>query len=117
MRANTTTPYATYAAYEAPAATGNALHYAKNALVFCAVPFVGLGFAVVGPFAGLAALAWLGARAFAARWPHVALFARNLGLFIAAPFVGLAYALAAPFVGIGAIGWLAVHAVLKRRTA
>ncbi len=117
MRANTTTPYATYAAYEAPAATGNAVHYAKNTLLFCAVPFIGLGFALAGPLAGLGALAWLGARAFAARWPRGALFARNLGLFIAAPFVGLAYALAAPFVGIGAIGWLAARAVLKRRAA
>lgn len=117
MRANTTTPYAAYVAYEAPAATGNALHYARNAALVCAAPFIGLAFAVAGPFVGLGALAWLGARAFAAHWPRLALFARNVGLFIAAPFIGLAYALAAPLVGIGAIAWIAVRAALNRRTA
>ncbi len=116
MRANTTTPYATYIAYEVPAAE-KAVHHAKTFALVCAAPVIGLAFAVLGPLAGLAALAWLAARAIAVHWPRLARFVRNVALFVAAPFVGLAYALAAPFVGLGAIAWLAVRAALHRRAA
>ena len=113
MRANTTTPYATYIAHEIPARPALGTRYARNVALFCAAPFIGLGFAVVGPLVGLGALAWVGIRALAAHWPR----ATRVALFLAAPFIGLGYALAAPFVGLGAIAWLGLEAARHRHAA
>jgi hypothetical protein len=106
----TTLRYEAYAGNEAFAAAENAAKYAKRAAVACAAPFIGLAFVVALPFAGIAALAWMGAKAFAAAFPGAARTLKNAALFVAAPFFGLAYALALPFVGVGVIAW----AVLKR---
>ncbi len=62
MRANTTTPYATYIAHEAAHWTGLA-RFARNVALFLAAPFVGLAYALAAPFVGLGAIAWLGVRA------------------------------------------------------
>lgn len=103
----TTLRYEAYAANEAVAAAEKA---AKHAAVACAAPLLGLAFVVALPFAGIAALAWMGAKAFAAAFPRAARALKNAALFLAAPFIGLAYALALPLVGVGVIAW----AVLKR---
>ena len=107
MKATTTLRYEAYAANEA---VERAAKCAKHAAVACAAPLLGLAFVVALPFAGIAALAWMGAKAFAAAFPKAARALKNAALFLAAPFIGLAYALALPLVGVGVIAW----AVLKR---
>ena len=73
---------------------------AKVALAVAA-PCIGLVFAVGFPVAGLAMLAWMGARRAAKVAAPAARCLANIGLFLAAPFIGLAYAVAFPFIGIG----------------
>jgi hypothetical protein len=85
-----------------------------NAVLAVAVPFIGLVFVVAFPLAGLAILAWIGARAVARRAKPLARFAKNVALFVAAPFVGLAYAVAFPFVGMGILVWRGTRAIVKR---
>ena len=106
-----------YEAYEAPALETLAREAAanegrtpatRNLALGLAAPFIGLGFVVIAPFAGLAALAWLAARALAGRYPAALRAARNVALFVAAPFIGLAYAALFPVVGIGALAWVAL---------
>jgi hypothetical protein len=82
-----------------------------------AAPFIGLVFVVAFPVAGLAILAWIGARALARRAKPLARFAKNVALFAAAPFVGLAYAVAFPFVGIGILVWRGTRAMVKPHEA
>lgn len=110
-------PPATLAS-EAPAgapraASGGARHLG----MLLAAPFVGLAFAVLLPFAGIAALAWIFgkdlARVRAVRATLVA--AKNVSLFIAGPFIGLAYVIVGPFVGLAALAWYGGRALLKRR--
>jgi hypothetical protein len=87
---------------------------AWNAVLAVAVPLIGLVFVVAFPLAGLAILAWIGARTLA-RWAKpLARFAKNVALFVAAPFVGLAYAVAFPFVGIGILVWRGARGLAKR---
>ena len=106
------------AAYEAPAlatvareaaANEAKAHGARNLAIGVAAPFIGLAFVLAAPIAGLAALAWLAAKALVARYPTAARNARNVALFVAAPFIGLAYAALFPVIGIGALAWIAVH--------
>lgn len=104
----TTIRVETYAAYGTLAAVEGAARAAGKAVLILAAPFIGLAFVVALPFAGIAALAWIGLKAFAARCPRAARTLRNVALFAAAPFVGLAYAVALPFVGVGAIAYLAL---------
>ena len=94
-------------AREAPANEAKT-HAARNLALAAAAPLIGLGFVLVAPFAGLAALAWIGAKALAANHPAAVRAARNVALFAAAPFIGLAYAALFPFVGIGALAWIAL---------
>lgn len=101
------------AAYEAIAALENAARNVNKALLLCAAPFIGLAFIVTFPIVGLALLAWMAARAFAARWKRLARVLRNVALFFAAPFIGLAYAVALPFVGMVML----VQAALRARGA
>jgi len=51
-------------ALAAPEAGGNA---ARNISLFLLAPFIGLAYVVILPFAGLAALAWIGGRAAVGR--------------------------------------------------
>lgn len=81
--------------------------------LFLAAPIIGLAFIVVGPFAGLAVLAWAAWKAFAGRWAGPARVVRNVALFFAAPLIGLAYAVALPFVGMAML----VQAALRARAA
>lgn len=96
----------------APAAAANEAkphHAVRNLALGLAAPAIGLAFVVLGPFAGLVALAWIAAKALAERYPAAARNARNVALFAAAPFIGLAYAALFPVVGIGALAWIALN--------
>jgi CheY-like chemotaxis protein len=86
----------------------------KHIALLCAAPFIGLAFVVIGPFVGLGALAWAGAKALAARSGKAGVFAKNVALFLAAPFIGLAYILAFPFIGAALLAWHGGRALLKR---
>jgi len=75
-------------------------------------PFIGLAFIVALPVAGLAMLAWFGARALA-RQTRLLATVRNVALFVAAPFVGLVYVLLMPVVGIATLAWIAGKALTR----
>jgi hypothetical protein len=97
------------------AARGRRTHpVAWNVALAIVAPFIGLVFVVAFPLAGLAILAWIGARALARRAKPLARFTKNVALFVAAPFVGLVYAVAFPFVGIGFLVWRGVRAIVNR---
>jgi hypothetical protein len=87
---------------------------AWNAALVVVAPLIGLIFIVAFPLAGLAMLAWTGARAIGRRAMPLGRFAKNVALFVAAPFVGLVYAIAFPFVGIGFLVWRGARAIVKR---
>jgi hypothetical protein len=72
---------------------------AKGIALFLAAPFIALAYLMALPVVGLAALAWIAAKALAARVPVV----KTIALAIAAPFIGLAFILVAPVVGLGAL--------------
>jgi CheY-like chemotaxis protein len=84
-----------------------------NMLLFLSAPFVGLAYAVLLPFVGLAMLAWIGGKA-AMESPKVrewAAFAGFMTKLVFAPFIGLAYILAYPFVGLAALAWTGARAL------
>lgn len=91
----------------------------KKVGLFMAAPFIGLVYAVLLPFVGLGALAYLGFKAFAkSSAPRKLLtFARNAALFFAAPFLGLAYALLLPVVGITTLAWMGIKALRQNAAA
>lgn len=103
-------------AEEVEVATENA---ARKALQLAAAPFIGLLYAVLLPFIGLAGLAYFGGKAFvespASRklLTHV----KKVALFLAAPFIGLGYALLLPVVGIAALAWIGLKAMMKNAAA
>jgi hypothetical protein len=90
---------------------------AETVVMLAAAPLIGLAFVVALPFAGLAALVWLAAKALMANRKALWKRARNVVLFFAAPFIGLAYAVALPFVGFGALVWVGVRAARERPAA
>ena len=108
LRVERPAAYAVATVTRAAAANEAKTHGARNIALGLAAPFIGLGFVLVGPFAGLAALAWLAAKALAEKFPGAARNARNVALFVAAPLIGLAYAALFPFVGLGALAWIAL---------
>lgn len=87
--------------------------------LFLAAPFIGLVYAVMLPFVGLGAMAYMGFKAFARSSAPAKLlaFTKNVALFIAAPFLGLAYALMLPVVGMGALAWMGVKALRRNAAA
>jgi hypothetical protein len=91
--------------------TGNGL---KNIALFLVAPFIGLVYAVMLPFVGLAVLAMLAGRVVA-KFETAKAVGRVLkdgGLAIAAPFIGLAYVVFFPFIGLGVLAWLGGRAAL-----
>jgi hypothetical protein len=96
---------------------GLANEAARTAVMLAAAPLIGLAFVVALPFAGLAYLAWLAAKALLANRKALWKRARNVVLFFAAPFIGLAYAVALPFVGFGALVWVGLRAARERPAA
>jgi hypothetical protein len=89
---------------------GNA---AKNVALFLVAPFIGLVYAVLLPFVGMAMLIWTAGKALVAAGAigYVARLVKNVALLIAAPFIGLIYAVTFPFVGIALLLWTAVEAL------
>ena len=72
---------------------------AKGIALFLAAPFIALAYLLALPVVGLAALAWIAAKALAAKVPVV----KTIALAVAAPFIGLAFILAGPVVGLGVL--------------
>jgi hypothetical protein len=85
----------------------------KNVALFLAAPFIGLVYAVLLPFVGIAMLALTGAQALVASGAlgRAAEVLKNVALLIAAPFIGLVYAVSFPFVGVAMLVWTAVNAL------
>ncbi len=88
-------------------------HTAKNIALFLAAPFIGLVYAVLLPFVGIAMLLWTAGKALVAAGAlqHAATALKNVALLVAAPFIGLVYAVTFPFVGIAMLLWTAVEAL------
>lgn len=49
--------------YEAGATLAAAGHFARNALLFAAAPFIGLAYVIAAPFVGIGMLAWMAVHA------------------------------------------------------
>jgi CheY-like chemotaxis protein len=88
----------------------------KFAGMMVAGPLLGLAYAVLLPFIGLALLVGIAGRAFIdAGGPRRTLtFLRNVAMFVAAPFVGLAYVVLLPFVGLGTLVWMGLRGAMKK---
>lgn len=97
----------------APAAPANGL---KTIALVLATPFIGLLYALALPLVGLAALAWMGAKAYV-QSPRALAATRNVALFLAAPFIGLLYALALPMVGLATLAWMGAKALAHNQKA
>lgn len=82
---------------------------AGTALMLVAAPLLGLAFVIALPLAGLAAIAWMLAKAVARKRTTIVAVIKRTALFFAAPFVGLAYFIAFPFVAIGMLAYYAVR--------
>ena len=79
----------------------------RNMALFLSAPFIGLLYAILLPFVGLAMLAWFAAKAlFASAKVRKALrFGKRMSLIAAAPLVGLVYLIVLPFAGLGMLAW------------
>ena len=91
----------------------------KKVALCIAAPFIGLLYAVLFPFVGLGAMAFIGMKAFATSSAPKKLltFAKNVALFIAAPFVGLSYILVLPVAGAVLLASFGVRAIMKNAVA
>ena len=87
--------------------------------LFLSAPFVGLLYAVLLPFVGLAMLALFAGKAlYESGKVHQALrIGKRIALIAAAPLVGLVYLIAAPFAGLGMLAWIGATAVMAPATA
>ena len=86
----------------------------KNMALFLVAPFVGLAYALLLPFVGVAMLAWVAGKAMYGS-PRVRAAMRFGGYAaeaVVAPLAGLAFILTFPFVGLAALTWLAVRAAM-----
>lgn len=94
-------------------------NHLKKIALFMAAPFIGLLYAVLLPFVGLATLAFMGIRTFAKSTAprNLLSFAKNAALFFAAPFLGLAYALLLPVIGTATLAWIGIQALRKNAAA
>lgn len=89
----------------------------KNMALFLSAPFIGLLYAVLLPFVGLAMLAWFAARAFyQSGKAHAALRTGKKMLLGAAAFVaGLVYLVALSVARTGSLIWSGVRVVRGER--
>ena len=101
------------ATYEDRTETVESGNTVKNVALFLAAPFIGLAYAVLLPFVGIAMLVWTAGKALAASGAmgRVAVLLKNVALLLAAPLIGLVYAVSFPFVGIAMLLWTAVEAL------
>jgi CheY-like chemotaxis protein len=83
----------------------------KQLALLAAAPWIGLAFAVLAPFAGLAVLAGMALKLIGQRlMTRQALnFVKNAALFFAAPFIGLAYILLLPLAGLVTLAWVGLR--------
>jgi hypothetical protein len=89
-----------------------ALRHACNVALFLVSPFIGLVYAMLLPFVGLAMMAVIGGKALSrspAAW-QVLFAVRKIALLGVAPFIGLVYAVLMPFVGIAVIARIGYQA-------
>lgn len=88
----------------------------KNVALFLVAPFIGLVYAVLLPFVGIAMLLWTAGKALAATGAlgRLAHGLKNVALLLAAPFIGLVYAVTFPFVGTAMLLWVAVEALAAK---
>jgi len=91
-----------------PAPVEEESHLKKVAL-FVAAPFIGLLYAVLLPFVGLGALAFIAAKALKKNAK-----AMKVVTLVAAPIIGLAFIVALPFVGTAMLAWFGVRAVIRK---
>jgi hypothetical protein len=82
----------------------------KPVYMLAAAPLLGLMFVLALPFAGLALIAWMLAKAAARN--RVAIFSvvKRVALFFAAPFVALFYVAGFPFIAMGMLVYCGVRA-------
>lgn len=99
---------ATYEVRTEAVESGNTV---KNVALFLAAPFIGLAYAVLLPFVGIAMLLWTAGKALVATGviARAAQFLKVMALLALAPFIGLVYAVSFPFVGIAMLLWTAVE--------
>jgi hypothetical protein len=85
-----------------------------NMALFLSAPFVGLLYAVLLPFVGLAMLAWFaGKTLYESGKVHQALrIGRRIAVIAASPIVGLVYLIALPFAGLGMLTWIGATALM-----
>ena len=85
-----------------------------NMALFLSAPFIGLLYAILLPFIGLAMLAWFAGKAlYASGKVHKALrFAKRVLMITAAPFVALVYLIVLPFAGLGMLTWFGAAALM-----
>lgn len=88
----------------------------RNVALFLVAPFIGLVYAVLLPFVGIATLLWTAGNALAATGAlgRAAHGLKNVALLLAAPFIGLIYAVSFPFVGMAMLLWVAVEALAAK---
>jgi hypothetical protein len=86
----------------------------KNMALFLSAPFVGLLYAILLPFVGLAMLAWFAGRALfeSGKLHEAARVGKKALLFAAAPVIGLVFLVAMPFAGLGMLAWSAATAIM-----
>jgi len=94
------------AAAEAPAPVRGESRLRDIAL-FAAAPFIGLAYAVLMPFVGLAMLAWIAGKEIARRAAREGGGTlKFIGMALGTPLLGLAYAVLLPFAGLATLAWL-----------
>jgi CheY-like chemotaxis protein len=82
----------------------------KTAAMMIVGPLLALVAVVLGPIAGLFALAYFGMKALAAHFPKTYRNIKNVSLFFLSPFIGLAYLLTFPMVGAGIMAYTGYQA-------
>lgn len=83
------------------------MSFPKRVALFLASPVVGLAYIAAMPVVAAALLAWLGAKALAARTPASV---KKAGLILASPLLGLGFIVALPLAGVTALGYYAFKA-------
>jgi len=82
----------------------------KPVYMLAAAPLLGLVFVLALPFAGLAFIAWMLAKAAARNRAAILRVAKRVSLFFAAPFIALFYVAAFPFMAMGMLVYCGVRA-------
>lgn len=89
----------------------------KNIALFMLAPFIGLLYAVMLPFVGIAIVTGMAVKALVKKVPAVGnalTFLKNVGKFVAAPFVGLAFIILFPIIGAAMLAWFAVKGLMMK---